>query len=86
MFCLKIRRELISFKDASKVFHSLSALIKKSLLSVIPFSERKTEIVSSSSLLVLHEDNITSETVWQSQQECYTLHASPYQVTIIIRK
>ena len=31
----------------------LSALIKKSLLSVIPFGARKTEIVPSSSVVIM---------------------------------
>ena len=53
MFCLKIRRELIPFKDAPKLFHSLAHWLKKSLLSVIPFSERKTEIVFSSSVVTM---------------------------------
>ena len=53
MFCLKRRRELIPLKDASQEnVPFLSALIKKSLLSVIPFNETKTEIVPSQSSVI----------------------------------
>ena len=53
MLCLKRRRELISLKDPSKKFHSLVHWQKKSLLSEIPFNDRKTEIVSSSSVVTM---------------------------------
>ena len=54
MLCLKRRRELISLKDPSKKFHSFySALVKKSLVSVIPFNERRMEIVPSSSVITM---------------------------------
>ena len=58
MFCLKRRRELIPLKVRLKCSIP-SRTDKTSLLSVIPFRERKTEIGSSSSVITMD--------VWVSQ-------------------
>ena len=64
MFCLKRRRDLLFnfinfFKKCIKNVPFLSTLIKKSLPSIIPFSERKKEIIPSSSVI--------TKDVWVSQ-------------------
>ena len=47
------KKRVNSFKRYVLSVPFLSALIKKSLLSAIPFSERKTEIVPSSSVITM---------------------------------